>query len=178
MFGLFSKKKKVLLVHDKIWITEKAKFNACLSLKKSNPKVMFVAWFAETKSNLELYLKENQVEVEVYLADHLGLMQQDKDLIFVEHHPLQTEEHRIADKLDKKEITVFSSISEPIFQLFGGDHLAELMNRLGMKEDEMIEHNMISKSIMRAQEKIAQKTTQNVSAKSQKEWLLYAGHNH
>ena len=104
-----------------------------------------MAWFEETKNNLELYFKENQLEDEVYLADRLSLMDQDKDLIFVEHHPLQSEEHRIANQLSKKEITVYSSISEPIFQLFGADKMIELLKKVGMKEDEMIEHEMISK---------------------------------
>ena len=71
---------------------------------------------------------------------------------------------------------VYSSISEPIFQLFGGDKMIELMKKMGMKEDEMIEHEMISKSIMRAQEKIAETTTQYTSAKSQGEWLQNGGH--
>ena len=176
MFGLFGKKEKGLLVHDRIWLSDRAKFKACLTLKQSNPKVVFVAWFEDTKNNLELFFKENQLEDEVYLADRLSLMDQDKDLIFIEHHPLQSEEHRIANQLSKKEITVYSSISEPIFQLFGADKMIELLKKVGMKEDEMIEHEMISKSIMRAQEKIAETTTQNTSAKSQGEWLQNGGY--
>ena len=83
MFGLFGKKEKGLLVHDRIWLSDRAKFKACLNLKHSNPNVVFVAWFEETKNNLELYFKENQLEDEVYLGDRLSSMHQDKDLIFI-----------------------------------------------------------------------------------------------
>ena len=177
MFGLFGKKKESLTVHDKIWITEKAKFEACINFKKENVNIFLIAWFEETKNNLEEYFKENNLEVEIHLADQLSLMDQGKEFIFVEYHPLQTEERRIAEKFGVKEITVLSSISEPIFSLFGGDKIGYVMRSMGMKEDEMIEHNMISKSIMRAQEKIAQKSTQNRSAKSQTDWLQQAGHS-
>ncbi len=177
MFGLFSKKKKSLMVHDKIWTTEDAKFSACIDLKKDNPEIIFVAWFEETKNNLEAYFKEHNIEEEILLADRLSLNHHEKDLIFVEHHPLQAEEHRIADKFAKKELTVLSSLTEPIFQLFGADRIINLMKQMGMNEDEMLEHDMISNSMMKAQEKIASKSTINASAKSQGEWLRNAGFN-
>ena len=177
IFGLFSKKKKGLIVHDKIWATDEAKFEACLALKKADASVLFVAWFEETKNSLHSYFQNNHIDEEIYLADHLGLMQQDKNFIFVEHHPLQAEEQRLAAHFGKKEITVYSSLAEPIFQLFGSDRIVDLLKKMGMKENEMIEHNMISNSILKAQEKIAAKSTVNVSAKSQKEWFSNAGLN-
>ena len=56
---LFGKKKESLTVHDKIWITEKAKFEACINFKKENVNIFLIAWFEETKNNLEEYFKEN-----------------------------------------------------------------------------------------------------------------------
>lgn len=175
MFGLFSKKKKSLIVHDKIWISEKAKFDACLKLSKSEPNSLFVAWFEETKSHLQKYFQENNGNAEIYLADRLGLMQQDKNLIFVEHHPFQPEEHRLAAHLGKAEITVFSSLDEPLFKLFGGEKMMDMMRTMGVKEDEMIENQMIGNSIIKVQEKIATQSNINVSARSQEEWLATAG---
>ena len=66
MFGLFSKKKKQLIVHDKIWATEKAKFDACMELVNSDPNILFVDWFEETRNSLQLYFDENNLEKEVY----------------------------------------------------------------------------------------------------------------
>ena len=165
------------MVHDKIWVTEKAKFNACINFKKDNPDLLFVAWFEETKDNLQAYFKDHNIDTEILLVDRLSLNHHEKDFIFVEHHPLQAEEHRIADKFAKKEITVLSSLEDPIFRLFGGDRIIDLMKKMGINENEMLEHDMISNSIMKAQEKIAAKSTINAFARSQKEWLRNAGFN-
>ena len=177
MFGLFGKKEKGLKVNDRVWITEKAKFNACIALKKENPNVVFVAWFEETKNNLNAFFQQNNMDEKVYLADRLSTTQQNNELIFVEHHPLQAEEKKIADEMAKTELTFYSSLSEPIFQLFGGDKIVDIMVKMGMREDEMIEHNMITSSIKRAQDKMASKSIFNVSGRSQGEWLLNAGLN-
>lgn len=174
MFGLFSKKNKGLVVHDKVWKSDKAKFDACIEWEKTDPNVLFVAWFDETKNKLQAHFEEKNLIEEVYLADKLGLMQQDKNFIFIEHHPLQAEEQRIATHFGKKEITVFSSLEEPIFQLFGSNRIIGMLENLGMKDDEMIEHSFITKSIIKAQEKIAANSTVNVSAKSQQEWFSNA----
>ena len=175
MFGFFNKKPKELLVHDRVWITETAKFNACLELKKSNSETVFVAWFEETENKLQSFFHQNGLEVQVHLADRLPQNLNERELIFVEHHPLRTEEQGIADRFDKKEITVFSALTEPIFLSFGGGRIVDLMVKMGAKEDEALEHSMISKSILRAQEKIASKYVINSSAKSQGDWLLNAG---
>ncbi|MFD2286896.1 hypothetical protein GJU39_09110 [Pedobacter petrophilus] len=98
-------------------------------------------------------------------------------LIFVEHHPLQTEEQRKAEELGKDEITVFSSLSEPIFKLFSGERMVDLLKKMGLKEDEMIENDMISSAIQSAQKKIALKTIISGSARSQADWILNAGLN-
>ena len=45
------------------------------------------------------------------------------------------------------------------------------MKMMGMKEDEVIEHSMVSKSIIKGQEKIAQQVTFEQSAASQEEWM-------
>lgn len=177
MFGLFSKKDKGVKVVDKIWISDEAKFRACLEFIKNDRHIVFVAWFEETRSALQAYFKENNVEDQVYLADYLNVAQANKELLFVEHHPLASEEQRKAKELGKDEITVLSSLSEPIFQLFGGERIVEMMHKMGIKDDEMIEHNMISNSIKNAQEKIASKALISGSARSQANWLSNAGLN-
>ena len=39
-------------------------------------------------------------------------------------------------------------------RLFGSDRIAKMMDRMGLKEGEVIQHSMISKSIERAQKKV------------------------
>ena len=48
----------------------------------------------------------------------------------------------------------FVSLEDDLMRLFSSERIASVMDRLGFKEGEMIEHNMISKSIERAQKKV------------------------
>jgi preprotein translocase subunit SecA len=48
----------------------------------------------------------------------------------------------------------FVSLEDDLMRLFGSDRIAKYMDRLGLKEGEMIQHSMITKSIERAQKKV------------------------
>jgi len=41
----------------------------------------------------------------------------------------------------------FVSLEDDLMRLFGSDRIASIMDRLGLKEGEVIQHSMISKSI-------------------------------
>ncbi len=48
----------------------------------------------------------------------------------------------------------FVSLEDNLMRLFGSDRIAKLMDRMGYKEGEVIQHSMITKSIERAQKKV------------------------
>lgn len=48
----------------------------------------------------------------------------------------------------------FVSLEDNLMRLFGSDRMAKIMDRLGLKEGEVIQHSMITKSIERAQKKV------------------------
>lgn len=48
----------------------------------------------------------------------------------------------------------FVSLEDDLMRLFGSDRIAGIMDRLGHKDGEVIQHSMISKSIERAQKKV------------------------
>ena len=48
----------------------------------------------------------------------------------------------------------FVSLDDKLMRLFGSERIAKLMDRMGLKEGEVIQHSMISKSIERAQRKV------------------------
>ena len=48
----------------------------------------------------------------------------------------------------------FVSLEDNLMRLFGSERISKIMDRMGFKEGEMIEHSMISKSIERAQKKV------------------------
>jgi preprotein translocase subunit SecA len=48
----------------------------------------------------------------------------------------------------------FASLEDNLMRLFGSERIASLMDRMGLKEGEVIQHSMITKSIERAQKKV------------------------
>ncbi len=48
----------------------------------------------------------------------------------------------------------FVSLEDDLMRLFGSDRISKMMDRLGLKEGEVIQHSMITKSIERAQTKV------------------------
>ncbi|MBK8805763.1 MAG: preprotein translocase subunit SecA [Bacteroidales bacterium] len=48
----------------------------------------------------------------------------------------------------------FVCLEDDLMRMFGSDRIAGMMDRLGLKEGEVIQHSMISKSIERAQKKV------------------------
>ncbi len=48
----------------------------------------------------------------------------------------------------------YVSLEDDLMRLFGSDRIAKVMDRLGLKEGEVIQHSMITKSIERAQKKV------------------------
>jgi preprotein translocase subunit SecA len=62
-------------------------------------------------------------------------------------------------------------MDEPLFKHLGSEKMIPMMKLLGMKENEVIEHSLVTKSIIKGQAKIAAQVTLEQSAQSQEEWL-------
>ncbi|OJJ15276.1 preprotein translocase subunit SecA [marine bacterium AO1-C] len=48
----------------------------------------------------------------------------------------------------------FVSLEDNLMRLFGSDRIAKIMDRMGLKDGEVIQHSMVTKSIERAQKKV------------------------
>jgi preprotein translocase subunit SecA len=70
------------------------------------------------------------------------------------------------------EVRVLSALDEPLFKRFGSDKIIQMMKQMGMSEKQSIEHDMISKAIQNAQDKIDHKIDIEQSARSQNDWLV------
>jgi hypothetical protein len=173
MFNLFRKKVPAIRIIDKVWMNEASKRKALIEEWKKNKNVVFVFWFDETLQTFEIELAKQTTEAaKLFTAREVSSVHiENNPLIFAEHYPLTEKENTLFQKLGLKEATVWSALDEPLFQLFGGERIIELMKKLGMNEEEAIEHSMISKSIGNAQEKIASKVNIEQSARSQKDWF-------
>jgi hypothetical protein len=169
MFGLFKKSSKEIKVVDKVWLSKQAKWNACAQMVKLDPSVLLVCWFDETVKEMESSsaLAQNLVKAENVTYDKtVGKM-----VVFAEHFPLASAEQELFANLQLTEVPVLNALDEPIFMLFGGENTIEIMKKLGVGDDEIIGHSMITKSIRRAQEKIEEKSGTNYPARSAQEWL-------
>ena len=55
---------------------------------------------------------------------------------------------------DVGESVFYLSLEDNLMRLFGSDRIAKVMDRMGIKEGEVITHSMVTKSIERAQKKV------------------------
>ncbi len=173
LFNLFKKKEPAVIFTDKIFISTKAKINACITLAKLEPDVLFIAWFAGTvKEYQSIFAKELLDEKKIVDAKHLHTGKTNNYRpVFLEHFPLHSKETDLVKNWGLQTIEGYNSLEEPLLKQLGGDNIIALMKQMGLQEDEMIEHPLISKSILKAQEKITQKLNFEQFADSKKEWI-------
>jgi len=176
MFGLFKKKEPTVEVVDRIYMSEGAKLQACKELQTDNPSVKLVAWFEDTRKKFQQFLDQNgNIGVTVSLAQYTNIVAPNEAIIFVEHYPSIVEEQQKFAALGLTQAIVYSSLDEPLFEMFGGQKIIELMHKMGMQPHEMIQNKMVSGSIKAAQDKIAKKMLIAMNAQSQRDWLQNAG---
>ena len=175
-FNLFGKKESSFAEHifiDRAYMTTASKMNACVDLARKEPGHLFICWFADSARNFKDLFKQQGID-ESRVAEartiHTGMLLH-KTPVFTEHYPLHTRELELIKNWGAKQILVFSAMDEPLFKHFGSEKMIPLMKMLGMKEEEVIEHSMVSKSIIKGQEKISEQVSLEQSANSQEEWM-------
>ncbi len=171
LFNLFSKKSPAPAFREMLWMTTAAKWNGLLELIQQHPDAVIAAWFPDTIIHLKDLLQRNGINNPVHDARRIhSTITESKALLIAEHYPLRTREENLL-QMNASEVIVLSALEEPLFQYFGGSHLLELMQKIGAKEDEIIEHDMVKKAIANAQEKLAKKVLVENTAHSAEAWF-------
>lgn len=103
------------------------------------------------------------------------------NILFYGHYPIPEKENQLLTKISttiKTELKFFSSLDDRAFEMFGADNIKSIMEKMGLKEDEAIEHAMVTKSMARAREKIAASVSQEITALTELDWYQknYKGH--
>jgi preprotein translocase subunit SecA len=183
MFG-FGKKKKTYF-SCKVVMSRPA-LDTILAQGIAANNWLVITFFNETKNNLSKLLNNEALSENIIAADKINsgsmlqkiktfLAQPGKIIVLGERHPLSAHENQVAEKLSENgvplPILAFTSLDDALMQRFGGENIKSLMRKMGMKEDEMIEHSMIEKSIENAQEKVAKKTLTESRVNSGEEWF-------
>lgn len=95
--------------------------------------------------------------------------------LFAGHYPLPTKEKPVVQKLttafSKSEMIFCSSLDDPSFSIFGSDRIVDLLDKLGMKEDDAIEHALVTKAMENAREKVESSVRTEITACSEEEWF-------
>ena len=175
LFNLFGKKKTIPAPQfdDLVFISQPAKQAAVIAFAKQHPDSIFIAWFENTallfREIFTLYdLNTARIEEAKYFiaAKYTG-----RQILFLEHYPLRAKEDALVQHCLQPRFTVYNSLTEPLFTQFGGERIIEVMRRFGMNANEPLQHKMISRSLEKAQKKIAGKIALEQPAGSQEEWM-------
>ena len=176
LFNLFGSSKEVSPERkftDKVYISTEAKMNACLQLFREQPGTVFIAWFTSTAKNFKDFFQQQGGDTSCIIEArmiHSGKLSNHVP-VFIEHYPLHEKELALIENWEQKKITVYSAMDEPLFKHLGSDKMIPLIKLLGMKENESIEHDYVTQSIIKGQQKIAAKVTIEQTANSQEEWM-------
>jgi hypothetical protein len=172
MFSFLRNKKAGTKIIDRVFISSKAKTNAIVEMIQNQNNTSIMCWFDESYEQLEKLIQSNNLNAGIYMAkENLPYNALVNPVVFVEHHPSGIKEKELLEKLPIREAIFYSALDEPLFKHFGGDKIVLMMEKLGLSENEAIEHPMISAAIENAQEKISTGLVIEHSAQSQADWF-------
>jgi hypothetical protein len=172
MFSLF-KKKDSIPITDYIFMTSAAKWAALAQLQKEDNSVYFIGWFNDSLDiGRSIFRQQNLDDSRLLSAKECNSTNmQDHIVIFVEHYPLRNVETALFERLHLKKVKIYAALDEPLFLRFGGEKIVQLMQKMGMKETEMVQNNLISQAIRNAQEKMEKNLVIEQNADSQQDWI-------
>ena len=174
LFGKKDSTESTAIFKDKVYLTTEGKWYACLQLAKTQPQVIFIAWFNETAKTYKTFFAQNEIDEDrITTVDKIDMtILKNHQPVFLEHYPLPAIEMKLVKDWQLKNIPVFSAMDEPLFKHFGSDKMIPLIKLFGMKESEAIEHSYVTESIIKGQGKIANKVITEQTAASQAEWMI------
>lgn len=182
---------KVETVNDRIWMTTEAKFagltrEAQTRSQSGTVAILLVShfpdvqeWLEEIASQQTWAVPSKAVSASNLNKDLASSLRLDEsatiDIIVGERHPLPSVDDRLAEFADELPCRCrFShhlSLEDAVIRAFAGERIRNILKQLGMKEDESIESQMVSRNIRKAQQKIEGRTFGSLHADSAEEWL-------
>ncbi len=188
---LFGNKREttVQVFDDRIWLSQNAKIggiNQQIRQHTDSAVIVLVAHFEETLQQVRSINAGHNTDTPVSLilaedltsnfASKLNTEQTSTvNLIVTERHPLKSADDAImafAEGLPCRcNVTYHLSLEDPLIKRFIGGFVEKMLENLGMKEDEPIESQLVSRRIKAAQKKNEQQAFGNSRAFSAAEWL-------
>jgi hypothetical protein len=191
LFGAPAEAVRVEVLDDLVWISTTAKHAGIRRavrerLKAGAPVVVLVAHFPDVLAELETIAAEfadggrvrallaRQLTPDtagrLSLGEHVTL-----ELVAGERHPLPEADAELlsfAGALPcRSRLEHHLSFDDALLQMFGGESARGMMERLGATEDEPVTSGLVTRSIRRAQAKVAAGAVSRMDADSAAVWL-------
>ena len=191
---LKTSKTNVDVLDDVIWMTKKAKYSgisattARFFAEPVRPHaVLLVAHFPDCRQELEGVVQQGGFDrqcVIVATAEHLKgrsapvAASDDSQTVVIlvaERHPLQSHDAAIAEFAGslpcRCRLVHHVSLEDPVLRIFAGERVQNILQQLGMKENDAIESRMVGRRIQQAAQKIERQAESDMPADSADEWL-------
>ncbi len=188
LFGI-KQQSSVQILDDRIWKTQNAKISGIkqqIRQRADSAAILLVAHFEETLAQLRSNTVGDNTDTPVQLilaedlkSDIAARLNTEEtstiDLIFAERHLLRSADDAImvfAESLPCRcRVAYHLSLEDPLFKRFIGGFVEKILETLGLKEDEPLESEALSRRIKGAQQRIEKQAFGNSRAKSAAEWL-------
>jgi len=191
------------VVTNKVWKTQAARLRGtmkeCLLAIKAGQTPVVIVWFAESRQVLIHGLEQSGIphfvvdestaaQQSVCIVDvgkDMGLLKRipsgPVSLFWMGRYPLPAREAECIAQIRTHHPDAPGcyclSLEDAVFDVFAGQQLAPLLEKLGLGEDECIEHKLVDKAIDNALQKVGSAVTLERKATSEKQWftLNYTG---
>jgi hypothetical protein len=123
-----------------------------------------------------IYLAEASLVSNSVVSDFLSrhVVRFERAAYFTSHYPLHPPEDKVLEKLSSTGFNSFTfclSFDDPLLKMFGSEKILPLLEKLGLDDNEAIEHAMVTQSIKRARKKVEEKLVREITAPSAAQWF-------
>jgi hypothetical protein len=96
------------------------------------------------------------------------------EALFIGHYPISQPEEKVLQQLkviNYDSFVFYLSFDDPLMKIFGAQNILSLLEKIGLEEEEAVEHPMVTKAIRRAIEQVDKKVAIEKSAVSSEQWF-------
>jgi hypothetical protein len=97
-----------------------------------------------------------------------------RQIYFPSHYPMVATEQKVLTKLAAMGFNSFVfclSFDDPLLKMFGSEKILPLLEKMGLEDEEALEHKIITLSINNARDKVGKKVRTEIQASSPQEWF-------
>lgn len=190
LFDFLFGKSNLQVVDDRVWLNQAAKMRGVQRelnewIGSDSAAILLVAHFDDVHEQLKSLaeassgLKQVTALVAHDMPEMVSSGQFDAsrsiDVIVAERHPLPTVDDALlwrAKELPCRcRLVHHVSLDDAIMQAFAGPWVKEMLQKLGMTEEEAIESAMVRRRIRAAQQRLQCLATGNQNARSAEDWM-------